>query len=202
VLSAKAIRNEGGTIVLIHPQPNVEDALKTVGLDMVIPPLPAMPTAPLNTLLETPGETRSSNLVRRREFTGSLLEAAATVAWIERIADEQKWPHRVAFVIQVCAEELLTNIVCHGAAESTDIAVELSEGVNQVRMTIEVHGPPFDIAAAVPRRFDRPLEELEPGGLGVQLVHHFSDQLSYQRRRGANCTIAVFKLLKPEPSAP
>jgi anti-sigma B factor antagonist len=37
VMSAKAIRNEGGTMVLIHPQPNVEEALKTAGLDMVIP---------------------------------------------------------------------------------------------------------------------------------------------------------------------
>ena len=161
-----------------------------------------MPTAPPNTLLETSVAMRSSGLVRRRQFPGSLVEAAATVAWIEGIAEEQKWPHRVAFAIQVCAEELLTNIVCHGAADSTDIAVELSEGINQVRMTIEDHGPPFDIAAAVPRRVDRPLEELEPGGLGVQLVYHFSDQLSYHRQGDANCTIAVFNLPEPEPSAP
>lgn len=37
VMSSKAIRNEGGTMVLFHPQPNVEEALKTAGLDMVIP---------------------------------------------------------------------------------------------------------------------------------------------------------------------
>jgi anti-sigma regulatory factor (Ser/Thr protein kinase) len=160
-----------------------------------------MPTAPPVTLLEKPVAIRS-DLVRRRDFAASLVEAAATVAWIERIAEEQKWPHRVAFAIQVCAEELLTNIVYHGAAESTDIAVELAEGVNQVQMTIEDHGPPFDIATAVRRRVDRPLEELEPGGLGVQLVHHFSDHLSYQRRGDANCMIAVFKLPEPESSAP
>lgn len=145
---------------------------------------------------------RSSDFVRRREFSGSLVEAAATVEWIERVAEEQKWPHRVAFAIQVCAEELLTNIVRHGAAESTEISVELSEDVKQVQMTIDDHGPPFDIAAAVPRRVDRPLEELEPGGLGVQLVHHFSDQLSYERRGLANRTIAVFKLPELDSSAP
>jgi anti-sigma B factor antagonist len=37
VMTAKAIRNAGGTMVLIHPQPNVETALKTAGLDMIIP---------------------------------------------------------------------------------------------------------------------------------------------------------------------
>jgi anti-anti-sigma factor len=40
VMTAKAIRNEGGTMVLIHPQPNVEKALKTAGLDMIIPIAP------------------------------------------------------------------------------------------------------------------------------------------------------------------
>lgn len=137
---------------------------------------------------------RPSGPTRRREFAGSLAEAAAAVQWIEGIAEEQKWPHTVAFAIQVCAEEILTNIVRHGAAQSPDIVVELAEAANEVRMTIEDNGQPFNIAAAVPRRIDRPLGEVEPGGLGVQLIHHFSDELSYHRRGPSNCTIAIFKL--------
>jgi anti-sigma regulatory factor (Ser/Thr protein kinase) len=146
---------------------------------------------------------RSFDPGRRREFIGSLAEAAATVRWIESIAAEQSWPHQMAFAIQLCAEELLTNIFRHGGAESPHIAVELFEAANEVRLTIEDNGQPFDIAAAVPRRIDRPLEEVEPGGLGVQLVHHFSDQLSYHRRGPVNCTIVTFKLpaLGTEPPA-
>jgi anti-sigma regulatory factor (Ser/Thr protein kinase) len=78
----------------------------------------------------------------------------------------------------------------------------LSEAGHEVRLMIEDNGHPFNIAAAVPRRIDRPLEEVEPGGLGVQLVHHFSDQLRYERRGLGNRTIAVFTLPKPEPPAP
>jgi len=137
---------------------------------------------------------QSSGLRRRREFTGSLDEAAATVQWIEGVAEEQKWPDRVAFAMQVCAEELLTNIIHYGAAASPHIIVELSQAANQVRLTIEDNGQPFNIAAAEPRRIDGPLEKVEPGGLGVQLVHTFSDQLSYERRGLGNCTVAVFNL--------
>jgi anti-sigma regulatory factor (Ser/Thr protein kinase) len=107
----------------------------------------------------------------------------------------------VAFGIQVCAEELLTNIVRHGNTDSPDIAIEISEAANEVRLTIEDNGQPFDIAAAVPHRIDRPLEEVEPGGLGVQLVRHFSDQLSYHRRATTNYTIALFKLPAVDPES-
>jgi anti-anti-sigma factor len=37
MLSAKAIANKGGKMVLVNPQPNVEKVLKTTGVDTVIP---------------------------------------------------------------------------------------------------------------------------------------------------------------------
>ena len=37
VMTAKAVASKGGRMVLLSPQPNVEKALRTAGLDTIIP---------------------------------------------------------------------------------------------------------------------------------------------------------------------
>jgi anti-sigma regulatory factor (Ser/Thr protein kinase) len=59
---------------------------------------------------------------------------------------------------------------------------------------IEDDGKPFDVSAASHHGIDRSLDEVQPGGLGVQLIHSFADRLAYQRTEAGNRVVAEFAL--------
>jgi len=128
----------------------------------------------------------------RRAFVGSIDEAVATARWIDRIASEQGLSAETLFAVQVCAEELLTNIVRHGGNPGPRIEVTLSVSADGIELMVEDDGKPFDVATTPPRRIDQPLDEIQPGGLGIQLIHSFADRLSYQRAGLGNRVLAAF----------
>jgi len=96
--------------------------------------------------------------------------------------------------LRVCAEEILTNIFRHAGASSRQIDLTLSRYADRVELAVEDDGIPFDVSAATPRRVDRPIENAQPGGLGIQLIHEFADRLRYSRAGLRNRVIAEFTL--------
>lgn len=142
-------------------------------------------------------------------FPGTLSGITDAAAWIEGLASEQGFPEEMTFSIQLCVEELLANVVRHGgsgwpgagdAEPKTDItmSVSITRDGDEVSVTVEDNGKPFDTAAAPPKRVDTPLEEAVPGGLGIQLIKQFSSGLSYDRADGRNRT--RLKFLWPRPA--
>jgi anti-sigma regulatory factor (Ser/Thr protein kinase) len=130
----------------------------------------------------------------RRSFVGSVPEAVATAKWIEGIAADRGVPGDVVFAVQLCSEELIANIVRHGGSASPRIEVGLGIFADRVELTVDDDGRPFDVAAAVPHRIEGPLEDVRPGGLGIHLIHSFSDALAFRREGMGNRIVATFKL--------
>jgi anti-sigma regulatory factor (Ser/Thr protein kinase) len=120
----------------------------------------------------------------------------ATEQWLERIASEQGLPEKIRFALQVCAEELLTNVLKHSGRSDPRVDVTLTIGTGKIELLVVDDGAPFNIAAAPRRVVDRPLEQTEPGGLGIQLIHQFADDLEYERFGPANKLRAIFRLPK------
>lgn len=123
---------------------------------------------------------------------GTLAEIQHFALWIDRVGCEALLSQDCVFALQVCAEELLTNIAKYArqAVVAADpkpdgagfaVLVTLLVGSQAVRMTVEDNGPPFDLAAAVPHRIEGPIDEVQVGGLGVQLIHSFAKRLEYRR---------------------
>lgn len=105
--------------------------------------------------------------------------------------------------IEVCLEELLTNIVRHGQASHGQladsphpltIALTLDSQEDGIVMTVEDNGRPFDITKAPARAIDKPLDQIEPGGLGIGLIKNFSDNLQYRRTEMGNRVTLEFAL--------
>jgi anti-sigma regulatory factor (Ser/Thr protein kinase) len=59
-------------------------------------------------------------------------------------------------------------------------------------MTIEDNGRPFDVAQAPGKVIDEPLRKVQPGGLGIQLIKSFANNLAYSRTKTANRVIVEF----------
>src|SRR5262249_46953319 len=140
-----------------------------------------------------------------RVFKGSLSELAAAANWVESIATHLHLPRSQVFAIQVCLEELMSNIVRHGnpAQHSSDprsldtanpflISVALKAFEDRITLTVEDNGVPFNVAEAPTKGIDQPLHEVQPGGLGIHLIKSFADDLQYRRTSKGNCVIAEF----------
>ncbi len=136
----------------------------------------------------------------RRVFSGSIADVTAASAWIERIAVSQELPGKLTFAMQVCLEELMSNIARHGKVHSVTTAfptetdaespLSISIGVDvradRIAMTIEDNGCPFDVEKAPAKVVDRPLEQVQPGGLGINLIKSFSHNIEYRRTDSGN----------------
>jgi len=134
-------------------------------------------------------------IISRRSFGRSLAEVAAAERWLDAVAGEAQLPEPVLFAMQVCLEELLSNIVRHGDPHGLggpEARVEIDTGQDRVRMTVEDEGPAFDISRAEARPLTHALEEIEPGGLGIVLIRGFSDDLIYKRIEGRNRVTVEF----------
>jgi len=98
--------------------------------------------------------------------------------------------------MQVCLEELMSNIARHGKVLSrptetdADNPLSISVGIDvrtdRIAMTIEDNGRPFDVEKAPAKVVDRPLEQVQPGGLGINLIKSFSDNIEYRRTDAGN----------------
>ncbi len=133
-----------------------------------------------------------------RNFAGSIPETVATARWIEQFAREQALPSDVTFALQLCVEELLTNIVRHGGTASPNIDLTLALFPDRVELALEDDGKPFDVSTFTPPPVGKPIEKTQLGGLGVRLIHSFANRLDYSRAGLGNRVVAVFNL--PEPA--
>jgi anti-sigma regulatory factor (Ser/Thr protein kinase) len=137
-----------------------------------------------------------------RVFVGSWQEVSSAVSWVKSVATDLDLPDAKAYDMQVCLEELMTNIVRHGATAShgspaaasplegangpLQVSVTLDSRGDGIHMIIEDNGRPFDITAAAHDVVDQSLDEIEAGGLGIGLVKSFSENLHYDRTEKGN----------------
>ena len=98
---------------------------------------------------------------------------------------------------QVALDEILSNIVGHGYAGRAngviDTTFALADGVLQV--TVEDEAPAHNPLAVPAPDTSSPLEEREPGGLGVHFAKTLMDRVEYTRRESRNCLVFVRKVV-------
>jgi serine/threonine-protein kinase RsbW len=92
-----------------------------------------------------------------------------------------------SYALQLALDELATNVIVHGygpshAGGQLGLRAEVSDG--SLVVTLEDGGPPFDPrtqALPTAEELARPLEEREPGGLGIFLAVAGVDRFDYRR---------------------
>lgn len=115
--------------------------------------------------------------------------------WLHAFASAHSLSPDDTYRLDLCAGELVTNILDHSGAPSRDHLIELvlSQGERRVRLEILDTGRPFDpgehLATTPPPGPDAP-----PGGWGLRLVRRFSDGWEYERAGGHNRTTLEFEV--------
>jgi anti-sigma regulatory factor (Ser/Thr protein kinase) len=107
-----------------------------------------------------------------------------------RVAPDDAWP------VQLALSEWLTNIVEHAYRERRagviDVSYMLEDGALAVTVTDD--GPAFDPLSLPPPDTDEPIEDREPGGLGVHFIRQLMDHVEYRRADGRNTLVFTKKV--------
>jgi serine/threonine-protein kinase RsbW len=106
----------------------------------------------------------------------------------------------IEFKIDLALEEVFTNIVRHGYADSRphEIVIRLKSDRDRVCISVEDDGRHFNPLLAPAVDVNAALAERRIGGLGIHLVRRLLDQVRYQRRPTGNRLILIKHLAKEE----
>jgi serine/threonine-protein kinase RsbW len=104
----------------------------------------------------------------------------------------------------VAVNEAICNILTHGyRGQPGWLAVEVGRRGPDLEVVLRDRARPFDATAVPSPDVDRPLAERPPGGLGVQLMRSFSDEIHYQHTASGENVLTLLKrdVLPALPSA-
>jgi len=129
-----------------------------------------------------PHEVRS-----RLALTSSLADLSRVSPWVGELAAAYSIADRTRFAIEVCLEEVLSNIVRHGYAGEAGhgMTVDFVNAGGKMKFVVEDHAEPFE-----PTRPDdvipTDLEVIEAGGEGLRLLYRFAGSVEYERLANGN----------------
>ena len=90
--------------------------------------------------------------------------------------------------INICLEELFTNIVLYGFKDDLEhiIRFKINRNANVLILNIEDNGIPFNPLVVKDSKIPADLDNTEIGGLGLHIVKKLMDDIRYERIRGKN----------------
>lgn len=122
------------------------------------------------------------------------LAVEGTAAGVRKAVDAlQAWSDRERLSdaarrrLLTALDEILSNVVRHGLGNRPGvIEVTVSHDGNVLQAEVADAAPAFNPLLTPPPDISSPLEERQPGGLGIALVRALTDELTYERRDDRN----------------
>jgi anti-sigma regulatory factor (Ser/Thr protein kinase) len=109
--------------------------------------------------------------------------------WIERRCGEAGLGDEFSSRLMLALEEAAMNVIAHafeGMTPPHRIDIQLDITADTVAATVVDNGRPFDPTIAPEPDLSVPLEQRDPGGLGILLIHRMVDRVEYRRSNGRN----------------
>lgn len=87
----------------------------------------------------------------------------------------------IRFSVDLAVEEVFTNFVKYNPSGLGDIGLVLWCDERELRLTLtDFDSPPFDLTKSAEVDINQPLQERQPGGLGIHLVRELMDRIEYE----------------------
>ncbi len=110
-------------------------------------------------------------------------ELARIPVWIERLATLHTIPASTQFAMELCLEEVISNIIRHGFSGIPDQSIAIrfiSPRENYFVLVVEDEAPPFNPVDSPESPALNPLDDHQIGGQGIRLLRRFAHTLEYQ----------------------
>jgi serine/threonine-protein kinase RsbW len=140
-----------------------------------------MPLHELDWLMTVDGANRACEA--QLTLRSRMAELELVPQWIAALASEHKIPANTQYAMNLCMEEVLSNIIRHGYANKPDgmIVIRYVPGQGQsCFLIVEDEAPRFDPLAAEETSMEEILDGTRIGGLGIRLLRGFAASLEYQ----------------------
>lgn len=122
-----------------------------------------------------------------RSARSSAAGITAAAAWIRETAARHRLAEEATFNLDLCANELLDNIAEHAyRGIEGEVGLELFLDRDAATLTVIDHAAEFDPSTRVASPAPKTLKDAQIGGLGLKLIDHFADCVTYQRTEGGN----------------
>lgn len=134
----------------------------------------------------------------RKQFKRDINSLKDIFIFLDEFVVHHKLDESVSFVLQLAVEEIFTNMVKYDVQNAHAIDISLSKDADQV--VIELLNPDvesFDIHKAKEYDPSRPLQDREPGGVGIHLVKKFINKIEYDYKDGISKITLIKYLEKP-----
>lgn len=124
-----------------------------------------------------------------------LSEIARVPPWLESLAALHAIPSRTQFAMDLCLEEVLSNIIRHGygGESSHEIAIRYQTQRNGFfTFVVEDHASLFNPLTVPSPPVPRALEDISGGGQGIHLLRQSADTIEYEPMPNGNRLIIGF----------
>jgi serine/threonine-protein kinase RsbW len=116
-----------------------------------------------------------------RGFARTLEALGGVFDFISEFAARNSLHDSITFRLNLAVEELFVNMVKYNPGSRSDILIGMTRSDDRLVISLtDYDGEPFDITKAAEYDTDRPLTERPVGGLGIHLVRHIIDEISYE----------------------
>ena len=105
--------------------------------------------------------------------------------WIERLGSEHGVPASTQFAMNLCLEEVLSNIIRHGYGNKPGSSIVVRYSLTPDKshlLVIDDEAPHFDPLTAEESPVEDTLNGIRVGGLGLRLVKSFATNLQYESK--------------------
>ena len=109
--------------------------------------------------------------------------------WVEYLASQYAIPANVHYAMNLCLEEILSNIIRHGYGNKPGRPIVARYAGTQdgsYLIVIDDEAPAFNPVTAAETPVGEILNGSRAGGLGLRLVRSFANSLSYERTVSGN----------------
>jgi len=125
----------------------------------------------------------------RLDLQGRISELSRVPPWIERLASHYAIPDSTQFAMNLCLEEVLSNIIRHGYSSDPGRSISIkftSPSKDDFVFVVEDDAPPFNPVDSPELPAWDGLDDARIGGQGIRLLRRFADSLEYHPTTSGN----------------
>ncbi|WP_420265053.1 ATP-binding protein [Candidatus Magnetominusculus dajiuhuensis] len=133
----------------------------------------------------------SGGVVYVRSFDCEIRVIPVILDFIGEAADALGFGGSFAFDVKVAVDEACTNIIDYNCVVGCKIDISVESNGRDFIVAIKSRGEPFDPNAVKTPDISLPLDERQPGGLGIFFMKQLMDKIDYVSEDGLNTLTMV-----------
>ena len=127
------------------------------------------------------------------------IERACTAA--EEFVAAQHLSGEVGYALALTLDEVVANVIRHGFDDNDEHIIRVRLWLEADLLSVQVadDGKPFNPLLAPDPDLELPIEQRQPGGLGIHIIRTMMDDIEYRRTNGQNLLTLRKRVERIEP---